>query len=235
MKDSPHIYQFIALLAGIAFFVPLGIILYKQRKRDRLFIWFPVYWAWAGLINLVFITNIISNKNVLSVVERAYNLVDAPFVLFLLYYTLPPLPIKQKLKWLVIMYAATELLLIWITGLNGTAEVILVGSGIVFTMICLTVIVLLYLWRYKEHNAGNPRMFIYYALLFEYGVSVITFLFNYLFPEKNNIHDSFFVFHVATIVTVLIAAYGLVNDKPAGNAKQQNGGHKRRGIEINYL
>lgn len=234
MKDSPHIYQFVALLAGIAFFVPLCIILYKKSKRDQLFIWFPVYWAWAGLVNFIFAANIISGKNILSATERIYNLADAPLVLFLLYYTLPPSSIKQKIKWLAIAYAVTELLVILLTGLNGVAETILVGSGIAFTVICLTVIVLLYL-RNKEQNAGSPRMFIYYALLFEYGVSIVTFMFSYLFPEKNNVHDSFFVFHIATIVTVLIAGYGLLNDKPATGAKQKNSRRGGSEVEIKYL
>lgn len=238
MSNVLYIYQFIGLLAAIAFFAPLCIALYRKQVRNAFFTPFLIYWTWAGLVNLIFISDIITNKQILFVVERTFNLVDAPVLLCALFFAFSLPDIKQKFKWFIPAYVATEVIFILITGLSGTAEIILVGAGIVTILGCLIAIVTFNLWRGKKMlNPGNPRMFIYYALLFEYGVSVITFLFNYIFPEKNNTGDSFFIFHTATIITISIASYGFITYSPGGKQppRQKLSRPKEREVEIRYL
>ncbi|MBX3253579.1 MAG: hypothetical protein KF862_05510 [Chitinophagaceae bacterium] len=236
MSNLSYIYRFIALLAAISFFVPLFIVAYKKTTRSPFFVSFAAYWTWSGLVNLIFVSDVITNAKVLSVITRTYNLVDAPLLLCLLRFTLPSSGIKQKLKWFIPAYMAIEIACMLTAGLNSMVETMLVGAGIFTILTCIIGVVLFNLWKTKEQNPGSPKMFIYYALLFEYGVSVITFVFSYIFPQNNNLRDSFLVFHIATIITVLIAAYGLVSYSPGLTPKKQKPvKQKEREVEIRYL
>lgn len=235
MKEAPHIYQFIEFLAAIAFFVPLAIVASKRSLQNQFFIWFTAYWAWAGVVNIVFAANLIKHVQTLSIIERAYNLADGVFMLYILQVTLYQEKLKRYLKGMLLFYLGLALLLTLITGLTEITETLLVGASVLLIVGCLTCIVFYNLWKAKQLNSGSPQMFTYYALLFEYGVSIITFVFNYLFPEKNNIHDSFLIFHVATIVTILIASYGLLNHSDHQPLKQKSPKQREREMEIQYL
>ncbi|MBX2925982.1 MAG: hypothetical protein KF746_27555 [Chitinophagaceae bacterium] len=238
MNNTLYIYQFIGWLAAIAFFVPLSIALYRKQIRNTFFTSFIIYWTWAGLVNIIFISGIVTNRQILFVVERTYNLIDAPVLLCLLFFALPLPVVKQKLRWFIPAYLVAEVIFIFITGLSGTAEIILVGAGIFAVLSCIIAIISFNLWGTKKiQSPGSPQMFIYYALLFEYGVSVITFLFNYIFPERNNTGDSFFIFHIATIITISIASYGFITYSPKGKTPQRQklSKPKEREVEIRYL
>ncbi len=186
-------------------------------------------------MNIVFATGLVKDIQTLSIIERAYNLVDGVVMLYILHTTLQHVKLKRYLRGLLGSYLALSLLLVVITGFKNIIETALVGAGVLILVGCLTFIVCFNLWKSKQLNSGSAKMFIYYALLFEYGVSILTFIFNYLFPEKNNVHDSFLIFHLATIITILIASYGLLNHSGHQPVKQKLPKTREREMEIQYL
>lgn len=235
MKEYPFIYQLFEALAGIAFFVPAAFALCKKQVRTSFFIPFISYWAWGGLINFIFLSGFIVNGRIISIIESLYNLTDAPLLLFMLYLALPSSILKQKLKWLAPSYLFVEIVIFLASSSKGEAETVLVGTGIIIVICCITGIVFK-LWKSKEQNPASPKMFIYYALMFEYGVSIITFIFNYIFPESNNVRDSFLIFHIAVIVAIIIASYGLLNYAPVSPlVKSKPARSREHEVEIRFL
>jgi hypothetical protein len=77
--------------------------------------------------------------------------------------------------------------------------------------------------------------FIYYALLFEYGISVVTFIFSYMIPDQRDLQDSFLIYHLSIIVSVAVATYGLLTHKKNREEKKMKEQKKEREAEIKFL
>ena len=235
MKDAPYIYQIIATIATISFFLPFIVLLIKKLVPHRIYIWFARYWMLAGTVNLLFVSEPFTNSRVMTVTERVFNLADAPFMLFILYKTIHIEAIKTSIKKMLPAFLCASLLVTVITQLQDYAETLMVGLGLAVILLYIVWIISHYIKGVKYYSAEHTLQFIYYALLFEYGISVVTFIFSYMIPEKSNMHDSFFVYHISVIISVSLASYGLLLHKENVPEKKRPAEKKEREAEIKFL
>jgi hypothetical protein len=235
VKDAPYIYQIIAFIAAISFFLPFIILLIKKLATHRVFIWFAAYWMLAGFVNLLFMSEAFTHSRLMNVTERVFNLADAPFMLFILYKTVHIESIKNSIKKMLPAFLCASLLVTVFTQLQDYAETLMVGMGLVIILLYIVWIITHYIKGVKYYNAEYTLQFIYYALLFEYGISVVTFIFSYMIPEKSNLHDSFFVYHISIIISISLATYGLLLHKENVAEKKKEAAKKEREAEIKFL
>lgn len=187
-----------------------------------MFLWFAVYWLLAGVVNLLYYSDTFTSSPIMVVTGRLYNLADAPFMLFILYKTSHIESIKNSIKKMLPAFLWAALLITIITRLQDYAETLMVGMGLGIILMYIIWIIIHYIRGIRHENAAYSMQFIYYALLFEYGVSVVTFIYNYILPEQSALQDSFLIYNLSTIIAVSVASYGLVNykEKPAITKKK---------------
>lgn len=237
LNSVPLTYKIVAILAATAFFLPLLLVLLRRMGSYRPFVWLTAYWAVSGIVNLILVGEKIAGSNVTVVIERVYNLAGAPLMLLILYKSVQIEKIQNSIKKVLPAFLCAVLAVTLITRLQYYAEVLMVGAGLVIVLIYILWVIAHYLKGIKLHNEDQALQFIYYALLFEYGISVITFVFNYIIPHHRDIADSFLIYHLSIIVSTLIASYGLLSYRPR-SAKQKAGQKKRimeREAEIRFL
>ena len=235
MKDAPYIYQIIASIAAISFFLPFIILVIKKLATHRVFIWFAAYWMLAGSVNLLFMNESFTNSRLMTVTERVFNLADAPFMLFILYKTVKIEAIRNSIKKMLPAFLCAVLLLTVITRLQDFAETLMVGGGLIIILMYIIWIIIHYIKGIKHYNTEYTLQFIYFALLFEYGISVVTFIFTYMIPDKSNVHDSFLIYYISIIISVSLASYGLLIHKKKPVAQKSKPQRKEREAEIKFL
>lgn len=237
LNNLPYTYQLIAFLAAISFFSPLFIVFVRKLGKYPAFVWLTLYWALAGAINLLFMIESFAISRLGSVVERVYNLADAPIMLFVLYKAVQIEKVQDSIKKMLPAFLCAVLLLTVFTGLQRYAEIVMVGCGLLIILIYIIWIIVHYISGVKLSGLEQAQQFIYYALLFEYGVSVITFVFNYLVPEQRNVQDSFLIYHVSVIISVAVASYGLIRYRLKSNHQKTalKPYKKEREAEITFL
>ncbi|HRO45966.1 hypothetical protein [Agriterribacter sp.] len=235
MKNAPYIYQIIAAIAAVSFFIPFFILMVKRLVKYQAFVWFAVYWMLAGAVNLLFLSETFTGSRLMIVTERVFNLADAPFMLFILYKTVQIETIQGSIKKMLPAFLCAVVLLTVITQLQDFAEILMIGGGLVIIMMYIIWIIVHYIKGIKHHNTEYTLQFIYYALLFEYGISVVTFIFSYMIPDQSNVQDSFLIYHLSIIISISVASYGLFMHKESPEEKKLKVEKKEREAEIKFL
>ncbi|HTN07396.1 hypothetical protein [Agriterribacter sp.] len=235
MKDAPYIYQIIAAIAAASFFIPFFVLIVKRLVKYQAFVWFAVYWVLAGAVNLLFMSETFTNSNLMIVTERVFNLADAPFMLFILYKTVKVETIRRSIKKMLPAFLCAVLLLTVITRLQDFAETLMVGGGLIIILMYIIWIIIHYINGIKHYNTEYTLQFIYFALLFEYGISVITFIFSYIVPDRSDVHDSFLIYYISIIISVSLASYGLLIHKKKPEGQKSKPQRKEREAEIRFL
>lgn len=229
------IYQAISLIAGICFFVPFITLLLKRLQRIPEFCWFTIYWLLAGLVNLLFYFKSISSNPLGEVVERVYNLADAPIMLFILYKTVNTESVWRSIRKVLPVYLCAALIITFSTRLPENAETVLVGIGLGIILLYLIWVLVFYNNKVNYNPVAYTQRIIFFALLFEYGISIITFIFSYIIPERSNIYDSFLIFHLSIIFSTSLAAYGLIRYRKNQKRKPKEPVIRIWESEIKYL
>ncbi len=235
MKEAPYTYQIIAAIAAVSFFVPFLILAARQLLKQRMFTWFAAYWLLAGIINVLYYSETFTSSRFMIVTERLYNLSDAPFMLFILYRTAHIKAIKNSIRKMLPAFLWAALLITVITHLQDYAETLMVGLGLAIILMYIIWIITHYIRGIKHEHAAYSMQFIYYALLFEYGVSVITFIYAYLLPDQSAIHDSFLIYNLSTIIAILVVSYGLIHYKHRPAFAEKKMVKQEREAEITFL
>lgn len=235
VKEAPYIYQVIGIIATISFFLPFIFLILKKLVAHRVFIWFAAYWMLAGSVNVLFMSGTLVNSRLLTVTERVFNLADAPCMLFILYKTVHIEVVRNSIKKMLPAFLCASLLVTVFTQLQDYAETLMVGLGLVIILLYIVWIITHYVKGIKYYNTEYTLQFIYYALLFEYGISVVTFIFSYMIPEKSNVHDSFFIYHISVIISISLASYGLLRHKENIAENKKEAVKKEREAEIKFL
>lgn len=235
MNLSTQLYQFTALLAAISFFVPIALLMIRKLLQNKTLVWFGAFWCWSGLVNAVCSIEAIEQSPVIDIIGRLYNLADIPVVLFILYSTTQTESIKKSIGKILkpVMFIAIAVSVIaWF---NEGIETAVVFGGVLLVLYYIIWSVLVNSRKNSFSESQASYQYIYYALLFEYAISIITVIYSYIVPEKANGDDRFLIFHLSTIITIATATAGILiyNDqKPKSTFRKQK---FQPEAEIRYL
>jgi hypothetical protein len=203
---KPDLVQILSVAALASFFTPLFIVLFRRLWKDRFFMIFAGYWAIGGLISVTdFIPSI--TKDTLRTIGAVYNMLDIPIILAILYYTTTSLMIRRFTGMAFIFFVILEVISIISKGVNYEALKYTLGTGIALVLIVVAWEIIRYLQKVEHNNRQNAKIFIYAALLFEYGTFVLIYIFDYFVAGADH-YDIYFIYYISTLVAILIASCG---------------------------
>lgn len=204
MKRS--FYDIISVAAIFSYFIPILVVLLRKLWRDAFFILFAVYWLLGGLINMPDLLPGFSEE-LKSDMGVIYNLLDIPLILIIFYYTSSSFMIRRYILFSLALLIAFEAVNFLIYGLNYDALKYSLGPGIAIVLIVLTWEIVRYLQKIEHSNRQSAKVFIYAALLFEYGTFTLIYIFDYFIPNSNS-EDSFLIYYISTVIAIFIALGG---------------------------
>ena len=214
MKNQ--IYQIVSVVAVIACFVPLLIVLLKKLKHVKPFLLFALYWTLGGLVNLIDFVHF--SKKSVEVITVMYNALDMPLVLSIMYFTTSSPAIKKFTKVAIPVFTAFELVNLVLRGINYDALKYTLAIGLVIVLTVIVWEVILYLQKIQHTGLEKGLLFIYAALLFQYGTYIVIYIFDYYLEEASTTMDNFMVYYISSLIALAIAICGFltrgVNKQP---------------------
>ena len=209
VKDQ--VYRIVTILATIAYFVPVMIVVFKKLWKDMYFLYLGIYWLVGAMANTV--TNIpgISSRS-LELVTVLYNMIDIPFILWILWYTSFSSSLAKMLRYVILGYIIIEIILVLTLGVNYDAIKYIIGAGVLVVLITLIWEITIYLQRIEHSNREKAMLFIYAALLFEYGSYTIVYIFDY-FIVPADVVDKLLIYYISTLIAIVIASFGFLLKK----------------------
>ncbi len=200
------IYEIISVVAIVAYFVPLAIVLLKKLWPVTPFLLFALYWVIGGLVNLGDYMGF-SNRTV-EITTVIYNMLDMPVVMAILYFTTSSPAIKKFTSIIVPGFLAFEIVNLAIRGLNYAALKYTLAIGLVLTLTLIVWEIILYLQKIVHSGREKGLLFIYAALLFEYGTYIIIYIFDYYLEHISSTMDNYLVYYVSSLIALVIATCG---------------------------
>ena len=213
MKDQ--LFDIVSVLAVIAYFLPMTIVLINRLWKHTPFLLFASYWALCGLVNLLdFIPGIsLEFRNTLGVV---YNMIDIPLMLCIFHFTSSTEWVRQFSKYACISFILIESINAYYNGINYQAIKYVVGIGVVIVLFIIISEIIFYLRKMEHTPLEKALLFIYSALLFEYGTYVIIYIFEY-FIHGSSAMDNLLIYYISSLVAIIIACFGfIIKQKKAG-------------------
>jgi hypothetical protein len=209
VKDQ--IYRIITILATVAYFIPVLIVIFKKLWKDMYFLYLGIYWLGGALVNTI--TNVPGiGLPTLEVITVIYNMIDIPFILWILWYTSFSSSLAKLLRLMIVAYIIIEVVLVLSLGINYEAIKYIIGAGVLVVLITLVWEITLYLQRIEHSNREKSMLFIYAALLFEYGSYTIVYIFDYFIVPADQV-DKFLIYYISSLIAIAIASFGFLLKK----------------------
>ena len=202
------LYRFVSIAAVASYFIPLIIVLGKKAWRDKFFLLFAIYWSLGGVVNLFDVLPGIT-KETINVVGIAYNMLDIPFILGILYYTSVYSFIRKTVSGAFAVVSVIQVLSIVNAGLTYDALKYSLGIGVLMVLCIVIMEIVRYMQKVEHSTRQNAKMFVYAAVLFEYATFVVIYIFDYIVTTDDKT-DSYIIYYVSTLVAITIASCGFV-------------------------
>ena len=167
---------------------------------------FALYWLLNGIVSLIqFIPSV--GPDMSYYIGVVYNMVDIPLILALFYFTTTSALLKKFTLITLPAYIAVEIISVGLQGLNYDALKLSMGVGVVLVMICIIWEIGKYLNEVIHPEEKKHMIYIYAALLFQYGTYIIIYIFDYYIANTNE-KDTFLLYYISSFVAAFIACCG---------------------------
>jgi len=199
---------YIAAIAILFSFSPWLLILNKKLSKEKAYTLIAIYWLLNGSTNLPEWLGQANNLALLNDITLVYNLIDAPLVLLILYYSSTGTK-KKLILYVLIMYVIFESMMIFWKGHNFDSSAVIIGVGGVIILV-FSIWGVADFFQKIEHSSFETTMgFIYAAFIFEYSLSIVTFISNYLNFKKETVDVNLFVYYLSVISATILTSFGL--------------------------
>ncbi len=208
MKES--LLSILPLITTLVFLLPAAIITIKKMWSTRFFMLFGIYGLMAAFINALdlFPINWVF-------VERAnifYNMLDIPFVMFMMYTITRNEVVRKLIVMGVGLYIFLQLVFFFREGMKYDALKISMGYGLGIVLLAILYQLLVFFRSMSLKSSQVPYIVVLCALLFDYGSFIIIYIFDY-YVEGYNMNDNLLLYYISSIVSMLIASGGLLISK----------------------
>ncbi len=203
----------LGLISSVALICPVILILYYRLATYSTFPALLIYYTSVFIYNMLTEGYLVVPPAIVKYWGLANNFLDAPLMFAFLIYFSPSAVFTKRLKLLIGVFAAFEIIVIAFTGFNTKAVTIILGPGII-----LTIGFFLYFFiRHTKAAITNSKAFgkamMAAALLFAYGCYGIIYTLYYVFKTPF-VEDTFLVyFLVVTISSFLITTGIFIEEK----------------------
>ncbi len=206
------IYNIISVLAQIAYFIPILIVLGRKMWKEVPFLLFGLYWMISGWVNLLGNIPGISQE-ILETATVVYNMIDVPMVLGILYVTTKSKTLRQLTGWVAPVFLMVQLINFFIRGWNYNAAKYLLAIGLVLVLVALLWEISLYMQKLEHNDHDRSMIFIHFSLLFAYGTFIVIYIFDYYVTTPGGAEDNFLIYYISSIVAIIIASVGYLTRK----------------------
>jgi hypothetical protein len=203
-----QLYQVVSIVAIVAYFVPVAIVLLKKLWHVKPFLLFALYWLLGGLVNLIDLFP--PGKRATEIITVIYNAVDMPIILCIFYLTTSSPAIRKFTGFAAPAYAATGLLSLVLRGINYDALKYTLALGLLLVLFVIIWEIIFYLQKIMHNSREKGLLFIYAGLLFEYGTYIVIYIFDYYLEGISSQVDNFLVYYVSSLIAVGIASCGFL-------------------------
>lgn len=234
MKENFTIHNLITFIAAVSFFAPLGALLYKRLIKHPFFSWFAFYWAFSGVVNLLFLSGWVTKRADLTWLADIFNYADGMLMLFFLYQTLDIPVLRKRAGYILAGFIPLSVAGILTFGFEA-ALVVILGVAIALIFLQLISIIVYYMTSTNKYHMGSSRLLLYYALLFEYGTSIFTYIFSYVFTNMDVKQDSFLIYHVSIIISTTLGCFAIAISKRKSPPKRLRTRPVEQEVEIQFL
>jgi hypothetical protein len=195
-------------MAIVGYFVPILIVLIKKLWPTTPFLLFAGYWLFGGLVNTIDFMHL--EPRTMEIVTVLYNSIDMPLVLAIFYFTSSSTSIKRFTRLAIPAFSLLEILNLADKGLKYDSLKYTLAIGLLIVLVVIIWEIIFYL-RKIEHT-GNEKglLFIYAALLFQYGTYIVIYIFDYYLEEASSTIDNFIVYYISSLVALVIAICGFM-------------------------
>jgi hypothetical protein len=200
------IYEIVSVLAIVAYFVPLAIVLLKKMWPVTPFLLFALYWVIGGLVNLV--DHMGFSARTVEITTVLYNIFDMPAVMFILHKTSSSAVVKKFTGIAAPAFLAAEIINTAIRGLNYESLKYTLAIGLLLVLTLIIWEIILYIQKIVHSGREKGLLFIYAALLFEYGTYIIIYIFDYYLEHISSTIDNYLVYYVSSLIAIVIATCG---------------------------
>ena len=212
------IFNILAFAAVFSFFVPMFFVISKNLWRDTFFVLFAFFWAACGVVNLPDLFSIFSPQ-VSRLIGIIYNMIDLPLIIIILYLN----SIREKMKKFIltglVLVLTLEIVGIVLNGMVYDSLKYAMGTGILFILVISLWEVIRYLQDMEHSNRQTAKIFIYAAILFEYGTFTVIYIFDY-FTESAKHYDTYLIYYISTLIAILIASCGYLLSRKSEEANE---------------
>jgi hypothetical protein len=204
-----QLYRIIEIIALVAYHLPLIFVIIRKMWNDYPVRVFAFYWTLGGLVNLCgSVAAIPQAAN--DTVTIIFNIIDAPFVLYILYVNTHVEGLKKATRLLIPLYLFIEILNGVIRGFTKQSFVLFLGVGVVVIMIVVLAEIVNYFKKMDQSAREKAVIFLYFALLFEYASYIVVYIFTYIKPE--NELDNLIIYYASTFLGIIIASFGFLSN-----------------------
>jgi hypothetical protein len=200
------IYEIVSVLAIAAYFVPLAILLLKKMWQVTPFLLFALYWVVGGLVNLVDRMDV--SDRTIEITTVLYNIFDMPAVMYILHRTTSSSTVKKFTGIAAPGFLVAQIINTIFRGLNYDSLKYTLAIGLVLVLTLIVWEIILYLQKIVHSGREKGLLFIYAALLFEYGTYIIIYIFDYYLEHISSTVDNYLVYYISSLIAIVIATCG---------------------------
>jgi hypothetical protein len=205
------LYAVISNLAILLCFVPFLLLCWKKMRLVNTYWIIGIYWLFNGLINLpeigFFPFNLSHHWQ--EKLSFGYNFAETPMVLLIFAFAGSG-RYRRQLQLLFLLFIAWEVALITWKGYIPSSRILLIGSGLLMILVYSIVGLIQYVKKMEHSRFEHSMVFVYAALLFDYGSFVIIYVFAHIHSDgRGNGADSFLLYYISLLIAAAVTAMGL--------------------------
>jgi len=208
-----QIYQIASVLTIVLSLVPALIVTVKKLWRTSPFQLFAVYWLLNGLVNTAIATNRqfkLFSRPVIEGIIVVYNTIDVPLMAVTLFMAVSAARLKRMISIGFGLFIAYELFCLLQHGLRYEALKYAMGIGVIMLMAVIVWEIILLLRPVEYAVKEKAMLFILGSLLFQYGMYMVVYVFDYAVDGIPDHVDKFLIYYTASIISLSLANYALL-------------------------
>lgn len=206
------LYEVALSMAIGSCFIPFLLLSWRKMRQVRTYRFIGVYWLLSGLINLVdldFFSYFTKTPGVKERLNCYYDMLDTPLAL-LIFATAVSGRQRKQILLMLLLFIAGELALIGHKGYNPVTSTIIIGVGLLLSIIYSVTGLIQYVKKMEHTHFENSMVFVYAALIFDYGSYLILYVFSIIRnSNEGNSKDSTLVYYISLLLSAAITSLGL--------------------------
>ena len=202
-----QLYQILSILAIVAYFIPIVLVLITKRWKEPAFRFLSIYWLLNGCINLLGKIELLDSQ-VYNKLTLVYNMMDVPLVMGILWWTTSSKYIKKTTALIAPGLLLSQLSCFIVLGWEHESAKYVMAVSLISILFLLFWEISLYMQKLEHSASENAMVFIHVSWLFAYGTFVVIYIFEYYVKISGAEIDNFLIYYISSLIAVSIASIG---------------------------